>query len=383
MDRLKAVLVALSMLRFQILVAPLLLFTARSGRGRMEGLFGTIFAVLVTCGALTLAYWLADDWPAPELAVAGLCVAGAAVLPASFLAAALARSCHFGEGPVGSHFLEKEPPKESLGWADTEDEYVWLLIQFGTRLDPWVPAAEAVAARDGVRDLVDAVRTHPDYHCLARSGGVSGYALLSGRFDPCHCYSYRPEPQFPEEQFGLLVFLHPYRGNYLVFLHALRPLADEHRLVLVCPSFGYGNWEDAGGVEAVERARRFACEAFPIDRSRVFLGGLSQGGAGVSRAAAASPELYAGLAFISATLEPAVVGSAAFAGGWHGRPVLVIHGEQDRGARTRTVITAVQLMQANGVKVTFHLDPEGGRYLFFAKLDEVRGMIGKWIDTTA
>src|SRR5262249_57680434 len=118
-----------------------------------------------------------------------------------------------------------------------------------------------------------------------------------------------------EERFGLLVFLHPYRGNYLVFLHALRPLADEHRLVLVCPSFGYGNWEDAGGVEAVERARRFACEAFPIDRSRVFLGGLSQGGAGGSRAAAAAPGAVTRLAVLSGGAGPAAGWAGAVAGG--------------------------------------------------------------------
>lgn len=374
MKRLKAVLVALSLLRYQIVIAPLFLVVARSWRGRMEGFFGVIFAVVVTCGTVCLFYWLADDWPAPNLAIFGLLGGLVAVAPASAIALTLARTCHFGTGQVHSHFFKAEPPTESLGWADVEDEYVWLHIQFGTRLDVRVPAAEAVAARDGMRALVDAVQAHPDYHCLARSGDVSAYALLNGRFDPCHCYSYRPEPRFPEERFGLLVFLHSFRGNYLVNLHALRPLADERRLVVVCPSFGYGNWEDEGGVEAVERARHFASEAFPVDGRRVFLGGLGQGGAGVSRAAAASPDHFAGLFFVSATVEPKVVESAD----WSGKPVLVIHGDRDR--RVRDVTAAVEAMEAGGAKVTFHLEPDGGRYSFFAKLDEVRRMIGRWME---
>ena len=56
MDRLKAVLVGLSLFRFTIVIAPLLLLTARSWKGRIEGLFGVILATLVTCGVITLAY---------------------------------------------------------------------------------------------------------------------------------------------------------------------------------------------------------------------------------------------------------------------------------------------------------------------------------------
>ena len=44
MHRLKAFLVGLLFFRLMILLAPLLLFGARSGRGRLEGVFGVVVA---------------------------------------------------------------------------------------------------------------------------------------------------------------------------------------------------------------------------------------------------------------------------------------------------------------------------------------------------
>ncbi|QJW95905.1 alpha/beta hydrolase [Frigoriglobus tundricola] len=280
--------------------------------------------------------------------------------------------------PVGSHFFQRTPPAP-VARLDAEDTLVWFLIQLVTRCDPLMPRAEARDTRVRVAELLAAVDERPDYRGLARISGRQIRRLLRGELDPHHCYSYRPEPREPGERFGLLVFLHGHGLNLLFALEALRPLCDRMRLCLVAPSFGYGNWEAPGGVEAVDRATRFGLAMPDVDPNRVYLGGYSQGGAGVSRAGAALRDRFAGLIYISPTMEPSVIGSPAFAAGWRGRPVLVIQGGRDHNVHPRTVDAATGLMEAAGVRVTQHRDPGAGHFLFFARLDTVTDWVSDWM----
>ncbi len=377
MDRLKAALVAAGMFLFALTTAPTLLLSARRGRGRLEGVFAVAVWAIIGPGLVWLCAPLLDfERPDPVgyVALAGL----AAFLPLCVLATAMARACDYGEGPVGSHYLRDEPTPESVGWSDMEDEYIWIFTKLVTFLDFRMPADERRAARAEIDRLLTELNG-PDYRRLARISDGENGRLLTGQFDSFHCYSYRPEPLFPGERLGLLVFLHGHGNNYLLMVPALRPLCDRLRLALILPSFGYGNWEDDGGVQAVQRATRFGVSAIDPDPARIFLGGLSQGGAGVSRAAAADPGRYSGLIFISPTMELSVLGSEAFEAGWRGRPVLVIQGDRDANVRPESVTAACERLTALGVRVTEHRDPDSGHFLFFAKRDEVFGVIERWM----
>ena len=375
MHRLKAFLVGLLVFRLLTVAGPLLLVTARSWRGRFEGFFLSVFGVMLTAGIVCVWYLATGRLPPAALTVVAF-VSFAATGLLSFALVATLRKCHFGEGAVGAHYFGNPPNLGASGWTDTAEDYAWLLVLLVTRLDPWMPRAEAVAARAGVRELVEAVQSHADYHGLVRIG-ISD-VLIRGRLDPEHCYSYLPPSPAADGRFGLLVFLNGHGTNHLIVLHALRPLCDELRMVLVCPTFGYGNWEAPGGVEAAERAMRFALAAFPTDPRRVIVMGYSQGGAGVSRLGARCAAELAGLVYISPTMEPAVIESQAFRDGWRGKPVLVIQGERDHNVKPRTVAAAVETMQANAALVTTHTDADAGHFLFFAKLAEVRGVIAAW-----
>jgi pimeloyl-ACP methyl ester carboxylesterase len=380
MHHLKAVFVSVVMFFFVLVTAPSLVFIARTPRGRIEGMFGITIGTLLVSGLIWLcAPLFGEERPevAGYVALAGL----AAFVPMCVLATALQRACDYGEGPVGSHFLRDEPSPEAVGWADIEDEYAWAMVRLVTFLDPRIPGPEARAARAKVDEWLTEVAESPDYGRIARISDGQSWRLMIGKLDPQHCYSYRPEPRCPGEQLGLLVFLHGHGTNYLFFVHALRPLCDKLRLALIAPSLGYGNWEAPGGVEAVKRATRFGVEAINPDPARIFLAGISQGGAGVSRAARAFPDKFAGLIFISPTMELDVLGSEAFEEGWRGRPVLVIQGDRDANVRPESVTAACERMASLGVKVTEHRDPEGAHFLFFAKTDEVFDAIEKWTNS--
>jgi hypothetical protein len=86
--------------------------------------------------------------------------------------------------------------------------------------------------------------------------------------------------------------------------------------------------------------------------------------------------LFAGLIFISALLEGGVTGAPEFAERWKGRPVLVIH--RDSKGRPGTASAAVEQMEADGVRVTYHREPEGGHLLLFAQFDEGVATVERW-----
>jgi len=376
MNRIKTILVAFAGVWLQALVAPLLIFLSRTWQGRFLGLVGVIGWIAFT--SLVVGVWgEMEATGTPFLVVVISCPL---LFVCILLILVLRRRPVSERGPIDSHFLKQWATKRYNGWDDVEDDYVWLLIQLVTRLDPWMPGTDRTQTRDTSRRLLAELRADPSYDRLPRVTYLLGLLPIRGRLDPHHLYSYRPEPRGPGERFGLFVFLHGHGTNYLVLLHALRPLADRLRVVLVAPTFGYGNWEAPGGVEAIDRATQFGLKTYAADPDRVFLAGLSQGGAGVSRAGAASPGLYAGLVFLSATMEPSVIGSEAFSTGWKGRPVLVIQGERDHNVPLRSVMAAVERMEANGVKVTTRTDPGAGHFLFFAKLHETLGQIAEWAD---
>lgn len=255
----------------------------------------------------------------------------------------------------------------------SEPDWLWLGTLLATRFDFRVTSEERRLIRDTVRLHLDELR----------EGGESRVVppalpfVVWGRIlnpDPGHLFAYRPEAN-DGERLGLLVFLHGHGGNCLLYPHLLRRLADDARCVLVCPTFGYGNWEHPHAVGCVERAVRYAFEHFAeIDPAKVWLMGLSQGGAGVGRAAVSLPELFAGLVFISPTMEPDVLSNEALAG----KRVLVLHGDADRHVTDKSVERGIAALHEAGADVTTHRNPAGTHFLLFTDPGAVFRRIAEW-----
>ena len=253
-----------------------------------------------------------------------------------------------------------------------EQDWLWLAVRLVLPFDFRIPGPERRLIRDTIRHHLDELRDEHRTIPPALPLAVWGETF---RPDHGHLFVYRPEAA-PGERLGLLVFLHGHGGNTLLFPHLLRPFADEFRFVVVCPSFGYGNWDHPHAAGCVDRAVRYAEEHFAeVDPVRVLLMGLSQGGAGVGQAAAAFPERFAGLVFVSATMEPAVLANDAF----EGRRVLVIHGDRDRHVSLKSVEAGVDALRSAGADVTVTRDPEGTHFLLFAEPGEVLRQVGEWV----
>lgn len=255
----------------------------------------------------------------------------------------------------------------------SEPDWLWLGTVLATRFDFRISRHERRVIRDTVRLHLDELKESREHRTLPPALPLAVWGRVLNP-DPGHLFAYRPEAN-EEEQFGLIVFLHGHGGNTLLYPHLLRRLADDARCVLVCPSFGYGNWEHPHAAGCVERAVRYAFEHFAeIDPSRVWLMGLSQGGAGVGRAAVAMPAEFAGLVFVSPTMEPKVLESDEL----RGQRVLVIHGDADRHVTSKHVEKGIAALREAAADVTVRRDPTGTHFLLFAHPEGVFAQFREW-----
>lgn len=376
-------------------LSPILLLTARTGRGRWIGILTGSVAMAVTW--ISLAYITMELLPLPPMgrvlppdsikaALFLLEMSGfwfsVLVAIVTFLTLLIRRPLYYSDAVDGwtSHFLGPVWLTRVQHVWFPEADWVWLGVQLVTRLDPWMSRSQARLMRDVVREALDEIAETPG--CLQLPSALP--LLFWGSFrrpDHGHFYSYIPSHQ-PGETLSLFVVLHGHGGNFLLWPHSWKEFADEQRCIIVSPSFGYGNWEHPQGVNAVERCLNFAETHFPIDPTRVHLAGISQGGCGVARSGAVFGSRLAGLIFLSPTMEPAVLNSHDFVETCAGRPILVVQGSRDHNVKPQTVDAAVQILKQNGADVTYHTDPDADHFLYFAKRDEIHTIIGDWVKRT-
>ena len=364
-----------------ILLAPLsiLALIAETRSGRLSGLLA-----LVTLGGLACLIGLswaqtqARAWPW-GLGLATLAFTAIGLCVALVMQVSPARS----EGEAGLHsYVVGDPDRRDPGpgWLPELDQ-LKLGVTLFTRLIPGMDRARARRVREVTMRLAREIQADPDARGLAPVTHQAAAELMGLNVKAGHYYAYVP-PRAPDERLGAIVFLHGNAGNFQVMPWAWKPLADRRRFAIIAPTFGFGFW-GRGGVEAVERARADALARQPIDPDRVYLAGLSDGGKGVTRTAAAHPDHYRGLVYLSPTMIPAELGAPAFSAAWRGRPILVFQGGADRSVRQSSVDPAVALLRSRGADVTYVTYPTEDHFLFFARRDDVFRRLEGWMDGIA
>ena len=247
-------------------------------------------------------------------------------------------------------------------------------------LDPIFTHAQAQRVSGFTLDLYREIEQDPHFREL---GSVLGWAyaeIFNQPFDVGHYYLYIPKNR-PDGPLPAIVFLHGSLGNFKPYLWVWSRLAEREGFVIIAPSFGFGNWLRAGGVEAALMALEDAEKQVAIDPDQIYLAGLSNGGQGVSLLAELWPERFQGVIFLSPVMPGQIVNSKDFLDGWRGRPALIISGETDRRIPANYVIDRATFLEENGLNVTTLLYPNEDHFLFYSQPEKILSDISTWIDT--
>jgi pimeloyl-ACP methyl ester carboxylesterase len=246
-------------------------------------------------------------------------------------------------------------------------------------IDPYLDTRQAERVRQVFLDVYRPMRENREFNEL---GSVLGYAYRDMFFGPSrgkHFYEYIPVTS-TNGPVPVIMFLHGSLGNFKGYLWVLKSLADRKGMAIIAPTFGVGNWHKPGGTNLVECMKQYCSKHPRLDEHRIYLAGLSNGGRGVTRVAKNNPDAYQGLILLSAVIEPAVIMDREFVHGWRNKPILIIHGTQDRRLPLSYVKSCAEIMKRNGSVVTAEYYPEEDHFLFFSAGYKVCHDIGKWMD---
>ncbi|MCP5098274.1 MAG: alpha/beta fold hydrolase [Chloroflexi bacterium] len=269
-------------------------------------------------------------------------------------------------------------PRFRLSNIFPESEQINMGFQLMPLVDPFLTWEQSAHVSDFTLDLYDEMERDADFHALGSAMGWSYAEVWARPFQSGHYYLYIP-PTNHNQPRPAIVFLHGSGGNFKAYTWVWSKLADELDMVIIVPSFGFGNWVPPDGIDAVTNALDDASQITAIDPEQVYLAGLSNGGLGASRAAQAAPERFRGLIFLSPVMDDGVVLNDAFHDMWGERPLLIISGEQDKRIPIQYVTDRAAILQNGGIQVTLKTYATEDHFLVFSRPNEVMGDVKRWL----
>ncbi len=165
----------------------------------------------------------------------------------------------------------------------------------------------------------------------------------------------------------VMVTVHGWLGNehvMAIFERALPPgvaVVSPRGPVIDDGGFGWFTDRTAGtdfphGLEALHEFVRRLPEAYPVDPTRIFLMGFSQGAAMCYGLMLKEPKLVAGVAALAGFLPPP---AEAEPGRLAGKPVFIAHGTEDERVPVAEARQARDVLASAGAEVTYREYPTG------------------------
>jgi len=166
-----------------------------------------------------------------------------------------------------------------------------------------------------------------------------------------------PEEYDPQQKYPLLIFLHGAgeRGDNLdqVQIHGPFKKVAEEKLpvIIVAPQTPRDEWWEA---ESLSALTDHLLETLPVDKSRVYLTGLSMGGQGTWLLAMQRPELFAAIAPICGRGKPSKAEVL------RDMPVWIFHGGQDNVVPLGEATSMANALYSVGNDARLTIYPDAG-----------------------
>ncbi len=358
-----------------LLVGPLstwLLFNNQTAVGRTLAIIGLLSILLLTLLALPQRKQNKLLRRAPAFVAFLLVVLATAVFLQS-------PSGHPGPNSPVQHryFRDGGYGRLTLSNIIPETEQINLGFAVMPYVDPLLTVEQSRRVSAFTMDLYREMEQDPNFHELGSAMNLS-YAELWGRpFNTGHYYLYIPQTP-TSAPLPAIVFLHGSAGNFKAYTWVWSKLAEAEGFVIIAPSYGFGNWDEAGAetvLQAIDDAKQLA----NIDENQIYLAGLSNGGLGVSHLAQIAPERFQGLIFLSPVMETNIVDSPQFQTAWANRPVLVISGEDDKRIPLSYVEQRVANLEQGNVNVIAVIYPNEDHFLVFSQPENVMQTVTDWL----
>ena len=340
-------------------LALLLLVVAETGRGRLFAVAALLGAILPLV-AIIARRKRTRGWTASVVGGGGLWI-GAAVLLLVMAPSGKTNGRASHAFAPGHTF-----PRYSLANLLPESDQLLLGFSLMPLVDPLLTATQASALKRLTVPIYGELEGDADFHALGSImsepyGELFGQVAKSG-----HAYVYVPPGADSRKPAAILVFFHGSGGNFKAYLWILSKLADRLGFIVVAPSGGIGNWTEDESRVALENALLAAAQVAPVDRARIHIMGLSNGGLAISQLAAFQGARFASMVFLSPVFDQAAIRSGSFAGQCRGRRVLVVTGATDDRVPLSYVEENATRMKRAGAQVTLKIFDEADHFLVFS-----------------
>jgi pimeloyl-ACP methyl ester carboxylesterase len=248
-------------------------------------------------------------------------------------------------------------------------------------IDPLIDSKQGSRVGDLTRAIYGEMNRDPAFRALPSALGTC-YAEIFGTTAPTgHRFVFIPASESKDARLPVILFLHGSLGNFQGYLWVWKRLADAEGFAIVAPSHGIGDWQDSEGLAEISRTLDYCLARPDFDDRRIFLAGLSNGGAGVTFAAPQLGGKIAGRIYLSPVIDPEALGAPDYGTAAGRSPVLVITGSDDNRVPTDYVARGVAALRKTCAAVEYHTIPEEDHFLLFSQPDRVMSLIGDWLKT--
>ena len=357
--------------------AMLLALFAVTGRGRLVGL-GTMALIAVPAVLLLFLFPLRNRFRFPlRCSVACLAGAGICLYLICYILTPNGRNVP-GASLTGHYTAPARYRRYSLANLVPEIDQLMLGAVILPRIDPYFDHEQAQQVRKKFLKIYRALRASDQFNQVGSVLGFTYRDLLFNDRSGAHFYAYIPTAP-ANTQLPVLLFIHGSLGNFKGYMWVWKAFADEHGFAILAPTFGTGDWNKDGGLASINAVRDY-CESNPrLKTNELYLAGLSNGGLGALAAARARPEAYRGLILLSAVQDTALFTDPDFLRSWRRKPVLVLHGEQDRRIPLEIVNACAIEMHKRGMNVSVRYYEGEDHFLLFSQPLTVMDDIAGWI----